>query len=310
MKTFKQSEPLVTVIMTALNAADFIGEALTSLVNQTYRNLEIIVVDDGSKDGTWENILEFAATDSRIRAYRLKGNIGPSGATNFAMKKARGKYVARLDADDISYRDRIGKQVEFLEKNRSVIMLGGQCDIITEAGEPVGKKQFPQSHDDIRSALFIMNPIPHPACMFRRAVYEKAKLRYERKFHVSHDLKILYRMLKLGRFANLPDTLIEYRLRPNSITHKDPKRSFRETVEIRHWALSQGYTPTLKSFCIHILQMALVAVLPNPVITRLFHFWRIRSFVSSIPAFIGRATRLAVRFVPAMIAFLLLPKTE
>ena len=147
--------------MTALNAERFIDEAIESILGQTYRNLELIIVDDGSTGRTRRRIRALAKRDIRIRAYRQKVNMGPSESSNFAIAKARGAYIARMDADDISYPTRIQKQVDFLQKNRDVLVVGVSV-IINEHGESIGEKHFPLDHEHIRHALFT-EPIQHLA---------------------------------------------------------------------------------------------------------------------------------------------------
>ena len=147
--TQKSILPLVSVVMTAYNATDYISEALDSLVSQTYPNLEFIIVDDGSTDKTWKIIQKYAASDSRFKIFQLKKNSGCSVASNFAFRKAKGKYIARLDADDIAYPNRFSLQAEYMENNPQTVMLGGQCDIINESGQLIGEKNFPLTHQNI-----------------------------------------------------------------------------------------------------------------------------------------------------------------
>lgn len=273
----KNNQPLVTVIMTAFCAGRFIDEAIASILSQTYTNFELFIVDDGSHDDTWKRIKIYTKADKRIKAFRLKKNLGPSGASNFAIARSRGTYIARMDADDIATPDRLIKQVRYLESNPEIILIGGQCDLIDENGNHIGQKQFPLSHEKIVESLFMINPIQHPTWMFRKSVFDKLGISYEREYLVSHDLKILFRLLGHGMFANIPDTILAYRFRPNSITHKNPKRSFGETISVRHWALRKGYRPTLKALAFHSLELVLVSVLPTAVINKLFRIWRIKS---------------------------------
>ena len=299
--------------MTAFCAGRFIDEAIASILNQTYTNFELLIVDDGSSDNTWKRIKLFTKIDKRIKSFRLTKNLGPSGASNFALAKARGTYIARMDADDIATPDRLAKQVEFLESHPKVILIGGQCDLVDENGRNIGKKQFPLDHDDITEALFMINPIQHPTWMFRKSVYEAAGITYERRYLVSHDLNILFGLLGKGRFANIPDTILSYRFRPNSITHKDPKRSFAETAQIRHRALQNGFRPSLRALAMHIAQLGIVFILPTVVINKLFALWRIQSTKTAprfIPAAIGNRYKVALSAATALLVALLPGQTK
>jgi glycosyltransferase involved in cell wall biosynthesis len=275
----KNITPLVSVVMTAFNASAFIPEALDSLISQTYSNLEFIIVNDGSTDSTWKIIQKYSKLDPRFHIFQLKKNSGCSVASNFAFRKAKGKYIARLDADDIAYPDRFIKQVEFMETHPQVVMLGGQCDIINEFGQLIGEKNFPLKHQDIVNALFSINPIQHPASMFRATTFKTAKIKYEPDLIISHDLKIVFQLLSFGHLANLPDKVISYRHRPNSLTHKNPKFVFEETLAIRNWAKNSGiYSPTATGLLVHQTETFLVSILPNKIIHLLFEAWRVRSY--------------------------------
>lgn len=275
----KNSLPLVSVVMTVYNAATYLVEALDSLVSQTYPYLEFIVVDDGSTDSSWKIIQKYSKSDPRFRIYQLKKNSGCSIASNFAFAKTKGKYIARLDADDIAYPDRFQKQVAFLESHPQVVMLGGQCDIISEDGKLIGQKSFPLKHQDIVNSLFSINPIQHPASIFRAKTFKDAGIKYEKEWLISHDLKIVFQLLSFGHLANLPDKVIYYRHRPNSLTHSNPKYVFEETLAIRNWAKDTGiYTPTATGYLTHQVESLLVAILPNRAINFLFELWRVRYF--------------------------------
>lgn len=281
--------------MTAFNAARFIDKAIESILKQTYPNIKLVIIDDGSVDTTWKKIQRYAKRYKRVFAYRLRTNSGPSEASNYGMSRATGKYIARMDADDIAYPTRIELQVAHMEAYPNVVLLGGQCDIINEQGEIIGGKRFPTTHEEIKNSLFYMNPIAHPACMYRRATYRKARLQYEKKYFISHDLKIIFRLLQFGKIENMVNTLLQYRHRPNSITHNNPKRAFSETVEIRHWALTSGiYHPSAYGLLVHAAQVIIVTLLPNMLINKLFILWRIKPIDEIKKA----ATQIAINVLP------------
>lgn len=279
--------------MTVYNAADFLSEALGSLVSQTYPSLEFIIVNDGSTDNSWKIIQKFAATDPRFKIFQLKKNSGCSAASNYAFTRCKGKYIARLDADDIAYPNRFSLQSEYMEANPQTVMLGGQCDIINESGKLIGEKSFPLSHQNIVNSLFAINPIQHPACMFRASTLKKAKIKYEKEWIISHDLKIVFQLLPFGHLANLPNKVIYYRHRPLSLTHRNPKVVFQETLAIRNWAVAAGlYTPTFTGLLIHNLELLLVDILPNKTINFLFEIWRVRHFKINLAPVINTLTAL------------------
>ncbi len=268
-------EPLVTVLMTAYNAEKFIKEALASIIKQTYSNLEIIVVDDGSIDGTFKIINEFKARDKRIRVFKMNKNSGPSVASNFGIRKAKGEFIARMDADDISFPDRIEKQVKFLKENPEVILVGGQCILINEKGNVIGKKSFPTRHQDIYNSLFSVNAIQHPSCMVNMRLLPKNKFVYHNHSILAHDLELVFELSQYGKLANLENTVLFYRQYPSSLSLKNPKKTFKATIEIREKAVRRyGYKPNFTGRMVNVIQKVLVGILPEKYIYSIFMFLR------------------------------------
>ena len=142
-------KPLISVIMPVYNAANFLPQAIESILNQTYSHFEFIIIDDASKDNSWKIIKQYARKDNRIHAFKNHINLGVSLTSNIGISKAKGKYLVRMDADDISFSDRIEKELKFLLNNPSVVAVGGQCIIIDEYNHSIGKKTF--SHFSCRS---------------------------------------------------------------------------------------------------------------------------------------------------------------
>lgn len=271
----KKEQPLVSVLMTAFNAEKFVKQALESIINQTYPNLEIIVVDDGSTDRTYQIIKDLALTDTRIKAFRLKKNVGPSLASNFGLKKANGLLIARMDADDIAFPDRIERQVEFLLKNPQVVVVGGQCLLIDEENNLIGEKKFPTAHQPIYKSLFSINPIQHPTCMINRALLPKEGVWYHNHLVLAHDLELVFELAQYGQLANLPETVLYYRQYPNSLSLRNPKKTFRATFGVRIQAIKKyGYKPSFRAIMVNLLQLVIVNLLPTGLVYPLFTFWR------------------------------------
>lgn len=269
--------PLVSVLMTAYNAEPFIEKALLSIINQTYQNLEIIVVDDGSTDNTEKILTRLKKTDRRLKIFRLKQNLGPSLASNFGLTKTRGKFVARMDADDISLPDRIEKQIKFLLRNADIAIVGGQCILIDENGEVIGKKNFPTNHQEIYDALFSINPIQHPSCMINTGLLPRKALYYHNHSLLAHDLELVFKIAQYGKLANLPNIILYYRQHHNSLSLRDPKMTFRATLRVRQRAVQYfGYRPTLKGRLIHSVQTVVVNLLPAKSIYPLFRILHLK----------------------------------
>lgn len=277
MKKNSVQLPLVTVLMTVYNAERFVDLALESLVKQTYPHLEIIVVDDGSTDKTDRKIAAWAKKDWRIKIFSLSENCGPDLASNFGLEKARGVFLARMDADDIAFPDRIEKQVNFLLSHSQVVIVGGQCLLINEENEIIGKKTFPTEHSEIYRSLFKLNPIQHPACMINCQRLPQGKIYYHNHSILAHDLELVFELAQYGKLANLAEPILYYRQLPQSLSLREPKKTFRATFNIRHKALkAYHYQPSLGGWLCHLAQFLVVTLLPQKLIYPLFRCWRFK----------------------------------
>lgn len=261
-KTSKK--PLVSVIMPVYNAGKFVDKAITSILRQTYNNLEIIVVDDGSTDDSLKILNKYAKADKRVKIIALDKNCGPSYASNLAIKKASGVYLARMDADDISLPRRLDKQVKFLQEHPEVAILGGQCKLIDKKGKLIGKKTFPVRNNEIVKSLFSRNPIQHPACMINLRKLSKNAMLHDGKSVLAHDLETVFLASRYGNLANLKDFVLKYRQYPESFSLTNPKKTFIATLKVRLQAVVKyAYRPTIKGILATVAQAIFVAVVPK-----------------------------------------------
>lgn len=201
--------PLVTVAMSAYNASGTIDLALRSILAQTYQNWELIVVDDGSTDRTAESVL--SVKDSRIRFIREpSGNMGLASRLNQSVRLARGQYIARMDADDVAYPQRLERQVQFLEAHRDIDLLGTGAVIFKGAGQIIGCYPTACSHEVICRRPWWGFPLAHPTWMGKRTwfiahPYAENDIRCE-------DQVLLLQSFSHSRFAALEEVLLGYRM--------------------------------------------------------------------------------------------------
>lgn len=206
-------EKLVSVIMPVYNSSQYMKLAIDSILNQTYSDIELIIVNDGSTDnGETESIA--LSYENKVRYFR-KENGGVASAINYGIERANGQYVARMDSDDIAVLNRIEKQVEFMESNLEIGVCGTQYNFIDEDKIKNGKK-LPLNHEEIKAGLLFSNPICHPTVMIRRSVLEQG-WSYDIT-RMAEDYDLWTRMIFSVRFANLSDKLLLYRLNNQSIT--------------------------------------------------------------------------------------------
>lgn len=270
-------QPLVSVVMTAYNAAEFVGAAVASILSQTYPKLELIVVNDGSSDKTGYILKNIARKDKRIKLISYAKNRGASYASNLGLSKASGSLIARMDADDIALPDRLTKQVEYLLDNPSVIAVGGQCELIDRNGRATGEKSFPLTHIEIYRALYQYNPIQHPTIMINAKLLGSKRIQYHSDVVLAHDLELLFFLSQYGKLANLEDTVLKYRIHTDSLSLRNPKMTFRDTIAVRKRAVKLfGYKPDMMGRAIDMVQRMIIMILPSVIIYPLFHIIRMR----------------------------------
>lgn len=201
--------------MSVYNGEQFLRETVDSILTQDYDNFEFLIVDDASTDGSW-NILS-SYKDPRIKIFQNKENKKLAHNLNFCISKSVGKYIARIDADDICISNRFSLQVDFLETHPNVDVLGGQYLI---AGAKEKKSDYPQNDDDIKAFMLFKNPICHPAVMFRVSSLD---LSYDECFTTSQDYDLWTRLSPNHVFYNLKESLIYYRLHSGQTANKNGK---------------------------------------------------------------------------------------
>lgn len=288
----KSKQPLVSVIMPVYNAGIYLVEAIESILNQTYQNFELIIVNDGSTDqsGTIINFY-LQRYPEKIKAYHLPKNWGESAAANYGFQKSKGEFIARMDADDIAKPEKIKKQVDYLLAHPEVIVLGTQAEVINESGELIGKKLFPKTHEKIYQLYGIYHPMLHPSCIFRRRLLpEKDKL-WENTHEPNDDYITLFRFLNHGKFANLPEALVQYRIHQNNKSLRNAKKKIFNFFKIRWDAYRKfDYKPTSKAIFINFVQLMGTLVLPERLIVPVYML--ARGMVSSDQSFLKFFVRI------------------
>ena len=216
------SPPAISVVMSVFNGEKFLPEAMDSILRQSFRDFEFIVVDDGSTDATGKILSKYEFGDNRIRVLR-DGNKGRSAALNLGMNLAGGKYVAILDADDVAAPRRLEEQIAFMERNPEVGVLGGAFELMSDSGRGIGIIRHPVEDAEIRSVILRYNPICHSSAMVRKEL-ALALGGYRRAFEPSEDYDLWLRMSERGRLANLPNVLVQYRIHGDQLSVRKLER--------------------------------------------------------------------------------------
>lgn len=203
--------PKVTVLMAVYNGELFLREAIESILSQTFRDFEFLIINDGSTDGTRDILLSYY--DTRIRLVHNEQNIGLTKSLNRGLGLARGVYVARQDADDISLPRRLEKQVTFLDEHTDVVILGTQAENIDRHGNVCSRRVSSKASSElaIRWQLLFSNPIIHTSVMFHSAVVRQHG-GYDECFASSQDFELWSRLLYNYGVRNLKEVLVRYRV--------------------------------------------------------------------------------------------------
>lgn len=274
MTNYKIKKPALSVYMPVFNAAPYLAQSIESILNQTYKNFEFIIVDDASTDDSWKIIKSYARLDPRIRAYRNRLNLGVSTTSNIAISLARCKYLARMDADDISTPDRLEKQIKYLKSNPKTVIVGAQCTIINQNNQIIGFKNFPLSSASINDMLFWAVPIQQGYMMINRSLLPKNFPWYCATKTSAEEVDLYFRLSEYGLFANLKDNLYFYRQVDNSLSRINPKKTFYLTLQSRLIAIKNGFQPSVKAILINLAQILVISVLPSSLIYSLWYFIR------------------------------------
>ncbi|HTZ40600.1 MAG TPA: glycosyltransferase family A protein [Syntrophales bacterium] len=208
------AHPKVSVIMAVYNEERYLRGALESILNQTFADFELLIVNDGSTDGTEEIIR--SCRDSRIRLFNQE-NKGLTKSLNRALSLARANYFARMDGDDISQPQRFARQVEILDNNPTIGLVGSFVYRMDEKGGRCNLCSYPMESEGIREALWSTCPLCHPSVMYRRACVERVGP-YREKVGPSEDLDFYFRVSEHFDVANISEPLLSYRVRPEGIT--------------------------------------------------------------------------------------------
>lgn len=274
MTNYKIKKPLLTVYMPVFNASPYLAQSIESILSQTYTNFEFIIIDDASTDNSWKIIKKYARLDKRLRIYQNKLNLGVSLTSNIAISYARGKYLARMDADDISFPSRFEKQINFLKQNPNIVALGTQCLCIDADNKITGYKKFPSDHKSLSAMSFWAIPIQQPSLMVNLKKLPKNFTWYDRNKTSAEEVNLMFNFIKCGQIANLPDYLLYYRQLSTSLSHRNPKNTFYLTLKSRLLALKNGLRPSFKAIIINFIQIIGIILIPSPVINSLWNIFR------------------------------------
>ena len=204
--------PQISVVMPVHNALPFLDESIRSILEQTLKDFEFVILDDASTDGSTQLLREWARRDARIQLHESQKRLGLSGSSNAVVSKAQAGIVARMDADDIAHPDRLRRQLNIIERRPDIAVIGTLCNGIDASGRVVRPRDRWRL---VRRSSYI--PFPHGSAMFRREAFD-AVGGYNEKAVRAEDQDLFSRMAAKGRVVTLPDNLYSYRYHSSNAT--------------------------------------------------------------------------------------------
>ena len=225
----------VTVLLPVYNGEKYLHETMQSILGQTYTDFEFLIVDDGSTDQSSTIIDSFK--DSRIRVLKNPRRLKLSGALNRGMKEAKGKYIARMDGDDIALPERLRKQVEYLDRHPEVGVCGTGIEIF---GSVKNRRDiYPNTSEEIKAYTLFDCPFCHPTVMMRKDLFEKYDLWYDGSYYPTEDYELWARAVELFPTVNLDEVLVRYRVHDSSMTSSDWDAMDQQALRIIRGLLGQ-----------------------------------------------------------------------
>lgn len=245
--------------MPVYNGGQYLAESVKSILKQSFKEFEFIIINDGSNDQSPAILEDFAKKDDRIRLIH-QDNMGLIKTLNKGIYFSSGKYIARMDADDISLPDRLQKQIAFLENHPEVGFVGTGCHIIDETSSVIGERIYPVRDEELRKALISYNPFIHSSIMIRREVFDKVGVYDENRLRVE-DYELWLRAERYFKLANLDDILLLYRIRQDSVCTIFENEQYRFAIGVRIEAIKNRQYPLWA--VIYLIEPTLILITPK-----------------------------------------------
>lgn len=272
-------KPLVSVIIPVFNGASFLEEAVHSVQKSTYKNFEVLLVDDGSSDKSKHLCRDLQKQYKNVRFYAFEKNKGLGRVLNFAIAKAHGEFICRLNQDDIMLPFRLKTQVDFMQKNEEVVAVGSCIKLFEDNGH-YQIMQFLPTDEEIKKVWHIISPFADPSVMYRKQAAIKAGL-YKQEFWPADDTHLWYRLGMIGKLANIQKPLVEVRWHDKAASVKHFRRLAISTYNMHRWAHEY--------------------VAPAPVSVQLFWFIQLICGVTLSPHFNWAVYRILKKVLNALL---------
>lgn len=251
-----KNKPLISIILPVHNCSQYLGECIKSLLSQSYKNIEILAMDDNSKDGSYKILREFAKKDKRVKVSRNIKRYGIGITLNRLIKKTRGSFIAFMAAEDASKKDRIKKQMLYLSSNTDAVAVGTQCFFVGKNDKNLGRSKFPQENESIYGSPLHGVSMQFETVMINRNLLPMDVLRFDTKSNPFIYSDVFLKLLPYGKFANLKNYLHYHRNHPK-VYLKDLRSNLIQLIRlfIKSSAF-YNYSSSFRSFFAPIVKSA------------------------------------------------------
>jgi len=252
-------KPKISVVMAAYNEEEQLEPTIESILNQSLKDFEFVIVNDGSTDGTPEILEKYTRKDKRVTIIENEKNLGLTRSLNRGIKSSTGEYIARIDAGDVSAPERLERQADFLDRHKSVHIVGCYHHWIDEKGEVINSYEFPTSPEKIKSHIFGFGAIAaHPCLMIRRELFDRTGL-YDETLSTSMEYELYMRTIANRlEISNVPEFRVSVLRREKGISISRNKRIFRNMFHIRSRYLWRMFS--IKNFFYTLISFILTLI--------------------------------------------------
>lgn len=272
-------KPLVSVVMSVFNDDQYVRRAIESILNQTLKNIEFIIINDASKDDSLKTIRSYVRKDKRIKLINNTKELRLAPSLNLGVSHAKADFIARMDPDDISLPERLELQYHYLMKNPKIAVVGTNLSIVDENKKEIWVRDYPTKSKDLKRIMLRYAPFAHPSVMFRKNIFEEFG-GYDPAMKLCEDIDFWFKIGSKYDLGNIPKRLVQYTLSEKSGTHRNIRKTELLGFKIKlNAVIKYGYKPTLYDIFYNLSQFITMWLMPTGIRIRLYNEVRSRGLI-------------------------------
>lgn len=274
-----KNKPHISVIMPAHNAQKYIASAIESILYQTFKKFELIIINDASSDKTLDTIKSFLRKDPRVKIINNDTRLDIAASLNKGINMAQSNIIARMDADDIALPQRLELQYKIINSSKNIAVVGANIVILDTDENEIAVRNYPMSSKELKNCLFKYSPFAHPVVMFRKDIFEEVG-KYNQKYSPTEDLDLWFRLGRKYEFASILKPLLKYRLSEKSSSHMGLREVEILVFKIRLDAIIKyGYRPSLYDIVYNLFQFITLWFTPAKIRIKMYNVLRNNGFI-------------------------------